>query len=44
MEGVALPIQFDTVPIVPLAEFFDMREAVFTHFGDGKIPRESEPL
>ena len=44
MEGVALPVEFDAVPRVVLADFAQVLEAIFAHLGDGHIPRQGKPL
>ena len=44
VEGVALPVEFDAVPGVVLAEFAQVLEAIFAHLGDGHIPRQGKPL
>ena len=44
VEGVALPVQLDPVPVVALADLADVVEAVAADLGDRHVPGEGEPL
>ena len=41
---MALPVEFDSVPGVVLADFAQVLEAIFAHLGDGHIPRQGKPF
>ena len=41
---MALPIELDAVPVVPLAQLADVVEAVAPHLGNRQVPGEGEPL
>ena len=43
VEGVALPVEFDAVPVGLLARFGNQVEDMRSHFGDGDIPRSGAP-
>jgi hypothetical protein len=44
VEGVALPVELDAVPVVTPADLFDVVEAALPDFGHGHVPRQGKPL